>query len=335
MTGSGRGALESLESGFLVAAANPVLLIPALASGVVTLIGIALSILALALPLGFAFFRRLSALRFSDRSDFLDLVSRLPEVLLDSPFLLIAALLFIALVALLVSLVLSFVNAGTAGVVVESHRVAAAFPSSLSFHRVQAWEIFLATGQKFVRRFFGLLNLYGLVLTFLVFLGVLSLAVLLFLGMRGSVLLGFLSLLATIPLLVAGAVSARLLNLAAARRIVAYDAALLDAVADAFSELRSAASQSLLLFVGTAGFSLMAAVCLALSHFLAAFVIGEAFRPGLVALSLVLWLAQGVVFAFLRIVTTGSFFALWSQETVSPNPGLPAPPRAFFREIAP
>ena len=334
---AGQPLLASLLRGFLAALANPGVVVAPFLLGVATLLAVALSLLALALPLGFAFLRDAGSLWQKDPEELALAASQALAELASAPLLLAVSFAIVLALATLVLLLASYLKAGLTGVLLASLRAAPAKASVRAF-RVDVTSIFFASAHRHVVPFFWLLNLYGLGVTLSVSVFLVGLAAFVVRliessaggGPPAGIALGVALMLVGIPFLVVGIATSQIVTFAASREIVAGDLPFLKGVAAGLARLRGTAGRSAVLYLLliAAGVA-VAGVFGAPRLFLGVLASGPAALSfASIAMEVVLVFVQSVVFYFLQVVTAAAFTALWT-EPARGGDGTVIPPVAF------
>lgn len=325
----GRPITESVVRGFYAAAANPVLLAAILILSFVTLVVAVLSVVVLLLPVGFVAIRSLAG-SFNARrpEEALRAATDAFEALTRSPGLIVLAVLVVTILLTALFVGISWVKAGAAGVLYEADRVAPPGAKRDAF-RVDARTLFFAAARRLVGRFFWLLNVYALVVTFaaLPFLvGLVLFAVSLAAGGE-RMALAVLAMLVGIPILLVGVVATQLTTYAAAREMVARDLPLLEAIGAGFTLLKRSLGRALGLYLLLIAAATGVGMVFAFPRMALGFAALMARRLAFFfrAADVLLLLLQTVVVGFVQLVATGSFLSLWGDP---PPPAPPEPPAA-------
>ena len=338
MTGSGR-LLTSLRRGVLAVAANPALILAPFVLAVATLVGVLAGLGALLVPIVSLVTQGFGWLRQGDREQLRKLPARILEALLLSPVLLVLSALVVLAVMVLLTILASYLNAGTAAVLVAAdERAPAGIPARSEF-RVDVIDIFRRRGRELFGRFFGLLNLYGLAVVVLIGLMFLACVVMVVGVLQGKLAVGLLLVFVTVPVVLVGSVVARLVNLAASRSRAAPESSVrsvLDSVASGLEDLRRTAGATAGLFLIWVAGTLSVAAIFSVPRLLLGFVLFDESGPrfGAIAADVILVLTEWLVFGFLQLAMTGSFFSLWNPGRAARSVDPARPPVAFMPGIA-
>lgn len=327
----GRPIVESLLRGFLSAAANPVLLAAILILSFVTLAVVALSVVALLLPIGLVAVRSLAASWSARRpEDVLRALTEAIEALTRSPGLVALALVVVTVLLTALLAAVAYVRAGSAAVLYEADRRAPAGARREAF-KVDARTLFFEAGRRLVGRFFWLLNVYALVVTFaaLPFLVGLVLFVA-SLATGDHMALGVMAMLVGIPVLVVGGVAAQLATYASAREMVARDVPLLEGIGAGLSLLKRTLGRSLALYLLVVAAAMAVGAVFAFPRMALTLASMMAHRIAVLfrAADVLLFLLQTVAIGFVQLVATGSFLSLWADVPApeAAPPAFPSPP---------
>ncbi len=314
MTPSARPAPEAFRRGLSALVANPGLILAPVAFAAVT-VG-AFMVPVLILLLGIAGLHP-GLPRISDFAR--DAESALPrlesffEGLLAAPFVLLGGLLCLLVLLLLLTLLAAYLRAGIVGSLLAIDAHAAEDALLPAFRHAGLWAVFRGSARRLFGRFFALVNLYALAVSFLVLVILLpfALVVLAAAGERGGfVVAAFVLFLLLLPLVIGGAVALRVLYLVSCRFAASDDVDALEAVARAVSLIRTSLSRVVLLYLLTlaagfvSGFAFLVpriAVSFFAGHSLVLFVVGTG----------LLLTAQLLVSLSYDLVVTGSFVSLW------------------------
>lgn len=308
---------ESLRRGALAAAANPVLLLAPVGTALATAASVGLPVaLCAAFVLRDARMRALGSGGDSLRETVLQTIDELGRspVAITVTF---AALLVLGTLAMLLT---AYLRAGATFVLVAADRQAPPRAAHPAF-RVPREE-FRRGGRAFFWRFFWLLNLYVTAVMVLVLVFVVAIAGVVLGGLRGLVLPGVLLVLLALPLVIAGAVLARLAMHAAGREIVAADVPLMDGVGAGIDTLRQTLGPSVvLMLVLIAGGLVLAGVFGAprlgatlLTSFSPRFAIVTAVLSGWF---IVLQMLAGCAY---DVIVSAAYVALWGGGEAEPLP---------------
>jgi hypothetical protein len=333
MTPSARPAPEAFRRGLSAVVANPGLILAPLAFAAVVVAVIAVP--AFALFLGFGGFHRgrggMSA--FSrDPAALLEPLKSFFGDLSASPFVILAGLFGLIVLLLLLTALAAWMRAGVTGALLAIDARAVEDAPLSAFRHPELGSVFWESARRLFGRFFALVNLYGLALSFLVLLLFLpiSLAVFAATSERGGFFFAaFVLFLLVLPVLIGGAVALRVLYLVACRLAATEDVDALEAVAWAASWVRASLSRVVLLY---------------LLSLAAGFVSGFAFLIPRLTLSLLdgrsmvlfftgtglLVLAQTLVSLAYDLTVTGAFVSLWPAASGGSSP----PPRVASCKIS-
>ena len=314
MTPSARPAPEAFRRGLSAVVANLGLILAPLAFAAAVVAAIATPVFALFLGLAGFHRGRGGMPAFSrDPATLLELLKSLFEGLLASPFVILAGLFGLIVVLLLLTAFAAWMRAGVTGALLAIDARAAEDAPLSAFRHPELGSVFWESARRLFGRFFALVNLYGLALSFLVLLLFMpiSLAVFAATSERGGfVLAAFVLFLLVLPVMIGGAVALRVLYLVACRLAATEDVDALEAVARAASWVRASLSRVVLLY---------------LLSLAAGFVSGFAFLIPRLTLSLLpghsvvlffagtglLVLAQTLVSLAYDLTVTGAFVSLW------------------------
>jgi hypothetical protein len=319
MPPSARPAPEAFRRGLSAVVANPVLILAPLAFGLAALASIAgLIILGIVLVGSSLRLEGMSALS-REPAQLVDRFRDFLESLLAAPFVLIGGLVSLLALLLLLTVLAAFIRAGITGCLLAIDARAAEDAPLAAFRHPALGAVFWSSARGNYRRFFALVNVYGLALSAVVLLLLLPLGLAVFAGTteRGglSVAAFVLFLLVLAPAL-GSSVALRVLYLVASRLAASEDVDALEAVARAVSWTRASLSRAVLLYLLTLA---------------AGFVSGLAFLVPRLALSLVggrsfvlfafgtggIVLAQMLVGFAYDLSVSGAFVSLWPASTAS------------------
>jgi hypothetical protein len=331
-----RPVAEALRRGTLAFAANPLLLAAQVGLWLCVLVLGGLSAAALVAGL----------LPFLLQAGLLPALDRLPwgglfQRAAGAPA---VAALAVGLLAALVGLTLlllavAFVQAGMFSVLVAADRQAAEGAPRSAFGVPRG--TFGAGARRHGRRFFGLLNAYGVLASFLVTLALVA-ALALAAGIaKGHAALGALVLLATLPVVVVLGLLGQVVLSASSRELVLGDAPLLDAISSGFARVRATAGPSALLYLLLAAAGLVVGGSVSAPRLVLQFgMFGGGGTPslGMLLLLALLSLVEWVVVCSLEVVKAGAFVALWGggdDAAGADRPDRPpVPPFAFINTWA-
>jgi hypothetical protein len=330
MTPSARPAPEAFRRGLSAVVANPGLILAPLVFAAVV-------VAVIAVP-AFALFLRFAG--FHGGREGMSALSRDPAVLLEplkgffedlsaSPFVLLAGLSGLLVVLLLLTAFAAWMRAGVTGALLAIDARAVEDAPLSAFRHPELGSVFWESARRLFGRFFALVNLYGLALSFLVLLLFLPISLAVFAATServGFFLAAFVLFLLVLPVLIGGAVALRVLYLVACRLAAAEDVDALEAVARAVSWSRASLSRVVLLYLLSlaagfvSGFAFLVPrliLSLFAGHFMVLFVAGT----GLILIAQML-----VSFAY-DLAVSGAFVSLWPAAN-----GESVPPVTFASE---
>ena len=315
MTPSARPAPEAFRRGLSAVVANLGLILAPLAFAAVVVAAIAAPVFALFL--GFAGFHRgrggMPAFSRDPATLLEPPLKSFFEGLLTSPFVILAGLFGLIVLLLLLTAFAAWVRAGVTGALLAIDARAVEDAPLSAFHHPELGSVFWESARRLFGRFFALVNLYGLALSFLVLLLFMPIGLAVFAATSergGFVLAAFVLFLLVLPVMIGGAVALRVLYLVACRLAATEDVDAFEAVARAASWVRASLSRVVLLY---------------LLSLAAGFVSGFAFLVPRLTLSLLpghsvvlffagtglLVLAQTLVSLAYDLTVTGAFVSLW------------------------
>jgi hypothetical protein len=322
-----RPAFEAFLRALSQVVANPGLLLAPFALGAATLVIFAAGGAATFVLAGAAVRSEWETLR--RHRSFPDFLEALREVLLGSPAVLLLILVGILVALLVVTAFAAWIRAGVTGALSDADARAGAKAPVPAYRLPSAGGAFFGWARRRFSAFFGLVNLYALVASFLAALFLVPL-VAIFAGVLGGRTplagVGGLSLLIAVPVAIAGGAAIRIVYLVAGRVLVLEPA--LDAVAAvgrALAFVRASFGPSLTLyFIDIAGAMFVGAVFV-VPRMLLSFGVGSLWPgfPALLAVTAVfmaLQIAAGLAF---DLVVTASFVALWPSPAA--GEGAPEP----------
>jgi hypothetical protein len=260
MTSSARPAPDAFRRGLSAVVANPGLILAPFVFAAVAFAMIAIPAFALFLrfaglhrgPGGMAALSRDPAMLFEPLKSF-------AEGLPGSPFVILGGLLSLLVLLFLLTALAAWMRAGVTGALlaIDAHAIEDA--PLLAFRHPNLGSVFWESARRLFGRFFALVNLYGLALSFLLLLIFLPIALAVFAATSergGFVFAAIVLFLLVLPVMIGGAVALRVLYLVACRLAVSEDVDALEAVARAVSWVRASLSRVVLLYLLTlaAGF---------------------------------------------------------------------------------
>jgi hypothetical protein len=314
MTLPARPAPEAFRRGLSAVVANPGLILAPLAFAAMAFGAIAVPVFLLILGLG-GFHRR-----FPRISDFArDAESLLPrlwsffEDLMAAPFVLVGSLLCLLVLLFLLTVVAAYLRAGIvcSFVAIDAHAAEDALLPA--FRRPGLWAVFRGSARRLFGRFFALVNIYALAVSFLVLLILLpfGLVVLAAVGERsGFAVAAFVLFFLFLPLVIGGAVALRVLYLVACRLAATDDVDALEAVARAVALIRASLSRVVLLYLLSLAAGFVSGLAFLVPRFAVSFFAGRSLVLFVAGTGLLLSAQMIVGFAY-DLVVTGSFVALW------------------------
>ncbi|HSB63233.1 MAG TPA: hypothetical protein VLJ18_03660 [Thermoanaerobaculia bacterium] len=329
MTPPPRPAAEAFRRGLSALVANPGLILAPLSFAAVLLGGIAVPVFLLVL--GLAGWHR-GRLRISDIArDAEALLPRLEsflEGLLAAPFVLIGGLLFLLVLLLLATVFAAYLRAGITGSLVAIDRHAVEDAHLPAFRRPGLWAVFRGSARRLFGRFFALVNLYALAVSFLVLLLVLPFGLVVLGAMRergGFVAGAFVLFFLFLPLVIGGAIALRVLYLVSCRLAATDDVDALEAVARAVSLIRASLSRVVLLYLLTLAAGFVSGFAFLVPRFALSYFAGRSLVLFIAGTGL-LMVAQMLVSFGYDLAVTGAFVSLWPVPSgESPPPVVLAP----------
>jgi len=313
MQSPARPAPEAFRRGLSAVVANPGLILAPLAFAAVAVGAVAIPVLLLVA--GMAGFPR----GFPRMSDFvrggwamLPRLASLFDGLMAAPFVLIGILLCLLVLLLLLTLLAAYLRAGIVGSLVAIDAHAAEDARLPAFRHPGLGAAFRTSARRLFGRFFALVNLYALAVSFLVLVLLLPIGLALAAARErgGLVMAAFVLFFLLLPLVLGGSVALRVLYLVSCRLAASDDVDALEAVARAVALVRGSLSRVVVLYL----LSLAAGVVAG-----SAFLVPRFFVSFLARRSLVLFIsgtgllvaAQMLVSLAYDLVVTGSFVSLW------------------------
>jgi hypothetical protein len=256
------------------------------------------------------------------------------ESLLSAPFVLVGALLCLLVLLLLLTLVAAYLRAGIVGSLLAIDAHAAEHALLPAFRRPGLGVVFRGSARRLFGRFFALVNLYALALSFLVLLLFLPLGLVFFAATaeRGGLAMAAVVLfLLFLPLVIGGSVALRVLYLVSCRLAAGDDVDALEAVARAVSLVRASLSRVVVLYLLSLAAGFVSGLAFIVPRFVLSFFAGRSLALFLAGTG-VLVAAQLLVSLAYDLVVTGSFVSLWpaasggSVPPVASAPDGDAPP---------
>jgi len=333
-----RPALEAFRRGLSAVVRNPGLVLAPLAFAAAAIAMVAVPIFVLLARIGGLGFLLWSGGAPALLRDPAQLVNRLQdffEDLLTAPAVLLGGLVVLLVLLLLLTAFAAWIRAGVTGSLLAIDARAEGDAPLSAFGHPALGSVFRASARRLFGRFFSLVNLYGLALSFLVLLLVLpiGLAVLAATSERGGfVVVAFALFILLLPIVIGGAVALRVLYLVACRLAASEDVDALEAVARAGSWTRASLSRVALLYLLSLAAGFVAGFAFLVPRFALSLVAGRSLVLFLTGTG-VLVLAQMLVSLSYDLVVTGAFVALWparregSVPPVAYAPAEEAPPR--------
>lgn len=248
-----------------------------------------------------------------------DFLGGLRDFALASPVAVLFVLVGILLALLALTLAAAWLRAGLTGALANADARAPEGASPDTFRLPTPSRTFFRSARERFGPFFALVNLYGLVASFLAAVLVVPLVVVVvavFEGRTGALAVGTLFLLVALPLAVVGGGAARIVYLAAGRAVAAERLDALAAVARGIAQLRESPGRAVTLYLLTIAGGMAVGLAFVLPRMVATFAAG-ATRSGM-------YFVMGVTaffFALQMLATlaydaavTGAFVALWPQD---------------------
>ena len=309
-----RAAPEAFRRGLSAVVANPGLILAPLAFAAAAISAVAAPIFVLLVSLAGLHRRFPEMPTFSrDPATLLEPLESLVQRMLAAPFLLLAGLLGLFVLLLLLTAFAAWIRAGVTGSLLAIDARAVDDASLSAFRHPALGSVFRESARRLFGRFFALVNLYGLALSFLVLLLLLpiGLAIMAATSERGGfVALAFALLLPILPLVIGGAVALRVLYLVACRLAASEDVDALEAVGRAGSWTRASLSRVVLLYLLSLAAGFVAGFAFLVPRFALSLVAGRSLVLFLAGTG-ILVLAQMLVSLSYDLAVTGSFVALW------------------------
>ena len=337
MQAPARPAPEAFRRGLSAVVANPGLILAPLALAAAAVGAVAAPVLLLFAT--FAGFHR----GFPRPSDLArDTGSLLPRLrsffggLLAAPFALLCGLLCLLVLLLLLTLLAAYLRAGIVGAFVAIDAHAPEGAPLPSFRRPGLGAVFRESASRLFGRFFALVNLYLLAVSFLVLLVLLPIGLVAFAaagGRGGPLLTAFALFLLLMPLVLGGSVALRVLYLVSCRLAASDDVDALEAVARAVSLVRTSLSRVVLLYLLSLAAGVVTGFAFVVPRFLLAFLAGRSLVLFLSGTGLLV-AAQLLVSLAYELVVAGAFVSLWPAASggsappvaASPDGGVPPSP---------
>jgi hypothetical protein len=324
MTPPARPAPEAFRRGLSALVANPGLILAPLTFAAAVLGGIAVPVFLLIMGLG-GFHRGLPRISdfARDAEAVLPRLESFLEGLLAAPFVLIAGVLSLLVLLLLLTVVAAYLRAGIVGslVAIDVHAVEDALLPA--FRRPGLWAVFRGSARRLFGRFFALVNLYALAVSFLVLLILLpfGLVVLGAMSERGGlVMAAFVLFFLFLPLAIGGAVALRVLYLVSCRLAATDDVDALEAVARGVSLIRASLSRVVLLYLLTLAAGFVSGFAFLVPRFALSFFAGRSLVLFIAGTALLVTVQTLVSLAY-DLAVTGAFVSLWpvaSGESAPP-----------------
>lgn len=333
MTPSARPAPEAFRRGLSAVVANFGLILAPLAFAAVVVAAIAVP--AFALFLGFAGFHRVRGgmpAFIRDPAVLLEPLKSFFEGLLASPFVLLAGLFVLLVLLLLLTALAAWMRAGVTGALLAIDARAAEDAPLSAFRHPELGSVFWESARRLFGRFFALVNLYGLALSFLVLLLFLPISLAVFAAMSergGFVLAAFALFLLVLPVLIGGAVALRVLYLVACRLAVSEDVDALEAVARAVSRSRASLSRVVLLYLLSLAAGFVSGFAFLIPRLTLSLLAGHSVVPFVAGMGLILLAQMLVSFAY-DLTVSGAFVSLWPAASGGSSP----PPRLASCKIS-
>lgn len=335
MTAPARPAPEAFRRGLSALVANPGLILAPLVFAAAVAGAVAVPVFVLLLGLA-GFHQGLP--RISDFAR--DPESLLPrlwsffEGLLAAPFALIGGLLCLLVLLLLLTIFAAYLRAGIVGSLVAIDAHAAENAPLPAFRRPGLGAVFRGSAHRLFGRFFALVNLYALALSFLALLIILPIGLVVFAatGERGGFAMAALVLfLLFLPIVIGGSVALRVLYLVSCRLAASDDVDAFEAVARAASLIRASLSRVVLLYLLTLAAAFVSGFAFLVPRLALSFFVGRSLALLVAGMGLLMAAQMLVSFAY-DLVVAGAFVSLWpvadggSVPPVASAPDGDAPP---------
>lgn len=325
MTRPARPAPEAFRRGVSAVVANPGLILAPVAFAAVAIAAIAGPVfLLLARAGGIGLLHRSveSPGLLRDPAPLVNGLRDFIEGLLASPAVLLGGLLGLLAALLLLTLFAAYLRAGIFGALlaIDTHAVEGAALSAFRLAGLAA--VFREAARRLFRRFFALVNLYALALSFLALLLVLPACLGVFAAASergGWVAAAFVLFVLLLPVVIGGSVGLRVLYLVACRVAASDEVDALEAVARAMSWTRASLSRVVLLYLLCLGASFVSGFAFIAPRFALSLLSGRSavlFIAGTGLLVVVQMLASIAC----DLAVTGSFVSLWPSPTGAITP---------------
>jgi hypothetical protein len=314
MPPSARPAPEAFRRGLSAVVANPGLILAPLAFGLAVLASIVVPVLLLFLRIaGFlrGFGWRASPSR--DPAAFVEPLRNFLEGLRASQLALLLGLLGLLAVLLLLTALAAFLRAGVTGCLLAIDARAAEDAPLAAFRHPVLGSVFWSSARRNYGRFFALVNLYGLALSFVVLLLLLPLGLAVFAGTSarwGLTAAAFVFFLLVLPLAFGGSIALRVLYLVACRLAASEDVDALEAVGRAVSWTRASLSRTVLLYLLTLAAGFVLGFVFLVPRLALSLVGGRSFVLFAIGTSVIV-LAQMLVSVAYDLSVSGAFVSLW------------------------
>lgn len=314
MAPQARSAPEAFRRGLSALVSNPGLILAPLAFAAVLAGAIVVPVLVLLF--GVAGFRpglpRLSDFA-RDAESALPRLERFFEGLLAAPFLIVGGLLSLLVLLLLLTLVAAYLRAGVVGSLVTIDVHAAESAPLPAFRRPGLSAVFRGSARRLFGRFFALVNLYALALSFLVLVILLPFVLVVVAASRersGLAVAAFVLFFLFLPLVIGAAVALRVLYLVACRLAATDDVDALEAVARSVSLVRASLSRVVVLYLLTLAAGFVTGFAFVIPRFAVSFLAGRSLVVFVAGTGFLMAAQMLVSFAY-DLVVTGAFVSLW------------------------
>jgi hypothetical protein len=335
VTPPARPAPEAFRRGLSALVANPGLILAPLAFAAAAVGAVAVPVFVLLLGLAGLHrgFPRVSDFT-RDAESLLQRLGSFFEGLLAAPFLLLGSLLALLVLLLLLTLVAAYLRAGIVGSFLAIDAHAAENARLAAFRRPALWDVFRGSARRLFGRFFALVNLYALAISFLVLLILLPFGLVVLGTIRehgGFVAAALVVFLLLLPLFIGGAVALRVLYLVSCRLAASDDVDALEAVARAVSLIRVSLSRVVLLYLLTLAAGFVSGFAFLVPRFALSFFAGRSLFLFFTGTGVLMAAQMLVSFAY-DLAVTGAFVSLWpvadggSVPPVASAPDDNAPP---------
>jgi len=319
MPPTARPAPEAFRRGLSAIVANPGLILAPVAFALAVVASVAVSLIFLFLGFVGSFSGFGSGAWFSrEPAQLFDRLRDSFEGLLAAPFVLVGGLLCLLVLLLLLTLFAAYLRAGITGCLLAIDAHAAEDAPLAAFRYPALGSIFWPSARRNYGRFFALVNLYGLALSFVMLLLVLPLGLAVFAGVSehgGVAALAFVLFLLVLAPALGASIALRVLYLVACRLAASEDVDALEAVGRAVTWTRASLSRTVVLYLlslaagvvsGFAFFAPRLALSLVGDHSFVLFAVGT----GAVVLAQML-----VGFAY-ELSVSGGFVSLWPSYKI-------------------